>query len=121
VGGTLLVSDANGSGIYSVDSAGNVSLLTTIPLGVGQSGLRQIAFAPTGWGLGTGNLFVSITSRDIDVVNSSGSVIGRISGMFSPRGLLFTTLSGRPTLLFSDISTGRILKAGPGDIVPVHG
>jgi hypothetical protein len=121
VGGTLLVSDANGSGIYSVDSAGNVSLFTTIPLGAGQSGLRQIAFAPTGWGLGTGNLFVSITSRDIDVVNSSGSVIGRISGMFSPRGLLFTTLSGSPTLLFSDISTGRILKARPGDIVPVHG
>src|SRR5207253_2127268 len=56
VGGTLLVSDAGGSGIYSVDPAGNVSLFTTIPLSAGQ-GLRQIAFAPTGWGLGTGNLF----------------------------------------------------------------
>jgi hypothetical protein len=121
VGGTLLVSDAAGSGIYSVDAAGNVSLFTTIPLGAGQSGLRQIAFAPTGWGRGTGNLFVSVNNADIDVVNSSGSVIGRISGMFSPRGLLFTTLSGSPSLLFSDISTGEILKAGPGDIVPVHG
>jgi hypothetical protein len=120
VGGTLLVSEAGGPGIYSVDTAGNVSLFTTIPLGAGQSGLRQIAFAPTGWGLGTGNLFVSVDNRDIDVVNSGGSVIGRISGMFSPRGLLFTTLSGSPSLLFSDISTGKILKAGPGDIVPVH-
>ena len=121
VGGRLLVSDATGSGIYSVDAAGNVSLFTTIPLGAGQSGLRQIAFAPTGWGLGTGNLFVSVTSSDIDVINSGGSVIGRISGMFSPRGLLFTTLSGSPSLLFSDISTGKILKARSGDIVPVHG
>ncbi len=119
VGGTLLVSDAGGSGIYSVDPAGNVSLFTTIPLRAGQ-GWRQIAFAPTGWGLGTGNLFVSVSSTDIDVVNSSGSVIGRISGMFSPRGLLFTTLSGSPSLLFSDISTGKILEAGPMDIARVH-
>jgi hypothetical protein len=118
VGGTLLVSDAQGSGIYSVDSAGNVSLFTTIPLGTGQAGLRQIAFAPTGWGRGTGNLFVSVNNGDIDVVNSAGSVVARISGMFSPRGLLFTTLSG-PTLLFSDISTGKILEAAPSDLVQV--
>ena len=120
VGGTLLVSDAQGSGIISVDSAGNVSPFTTIPLSTGQSGLRQIAFAPPGWGRYTGDLFVSVTNTDIDVVNGDGSIVGRISGMFSPRGLLFTSFSpGGPTLLFSDTATGRILEAGPADVVPV--
>jgi hypothetical protein len=135
VGGTLLVSDAGGSsavtgqpcsattipcsGIYSVNSVGHVSLFTTIPLAAGQSGLRQIAFAPSGWGLYSGDLFVSVTNTDIDVVNSDGAVVGKISGMFSPRGLLFTTISGNPSLLFSDTSTGRILRAGPGDVVAV--
>jgi len=94
-------------------------LFTTIPLGAGQNGLRQIAFAPSGWGLYSGDLFVSVDNTDIDVVNSDGAVVGKISGMFSPRGLLFTTISGNPSLLFSDISTGRILSAGPGDVVPV--
>ncbi|HEY3207972.1 MAG TPA: hypothetical protein VGJ58_13550 [Gaiellaceae bacterium] len=135
VGGTLLVSDAGGfsavsgqpcspttipcSGIYSVNPVGHVSLFTTIPLGAGQNGLRQIAFAPSGWGRCSGNLFVSVDNTDIDVVNSDGAVVGKISGMFSPRGLLFTTLSSGPSLLFSDISTGRILRAGPGDVAPV--
>jgi hypothetical protein len=117
VGGTLLVSDAEGGGIYSVNPTGRVSLFTTIPLGPGQSGLRQMAFAPSGWGRYSGNLFVSLTTGDIDIVSRNGAVIGRISGMFNPRGLLFTTTSGNPTLLFSDTSIGVIRRAGPGDIV----
>src|SRR5206468_1119810 len=40
------------------------------------------------------------------------------SGAFNARGLLFTTMSGQPTLLFSNTRNGTILKAGPGDIVP---
>jgi hypothetical protein len=119
VGGTLLVSDAAGSGIYSVSSAGNVTLFTTIPLGAGQSGLRQMAFAPEGWGRYGGNLFVSLNARDIDVVNRDGTVIGRISGAFNPRGLLFTTISGAPALLFSDTRNSVIQRAGPGDVVAV--
>jgi hypothetical protein len=118
VGGTLLVSDAGGGGIYSVNPTGRVSLFTTIPLGTGQSGLRQIAFAPSGWGRYSGNLFVSLNTRDIDIVSRNGSITGRISGSFNPRGLLFTTLSGNPSLLFSDTSTGVIRRAGPGDIIP---
>jgi hypothetical protein len=118
VGGTLLVSDAGGGGIYSVNPTGRVSLFTTIPLGTGQSGLRQMAFAPSGWGRYSGNLFVSLNTRDIDIVSRNGSIIGRISGSFNPRGLLFTTLAGNPSLLFSDVSTDAILRAGPGDIVP---
>ena len=54
----------------------------------------------------------------IDVVNRDGVVIGKISGDFNPRGLTFTTMSGQPTLLFSNTLNGDILKAGPGDIVP---
>jgi hypothetical protein len=118
VGGTLLVSDAVGGGIYSVNPTGKVSLFTTIPLGTGQSGLRQMAFAPSGWGRYSGNLFVSLTTRDIAIVSRDGAVIGRISGTFNPRGLLFTTISGSRTLLFSDTLGHAILRAGPGDIVP---
>jgi hypothetical protein len=118
VGGTLLVSDAVGGGIYSVNPTGRVSLFTTVPLGTGQSGLRQMAFAPSGWGRYSGNLFVSLNTRDIVIVSRNGSIIGRISGTFNPRGLRFTTLAGNPSLLFSDVSIGVIRRAGPGDIVP---
>jgi hypothetical protein len=118
VGGTLLVSDAVGGGIYSVNPTGRVSLFTTIPLGTGQGGLRQMAFAPSGWGRYSGNLFVSLNTRDIDIVSRNGSIMGRISGSFNPRGLLFTTLSGDLSLLFSDTSTGVIRRAMPADIVP---
>ena len=33
-------------------------------------------------------------------------------------GELFTTISGQPTLLFSNTRNGTILQAGPGDVVP---
>jgi hypothetical protein len=118
VGGTLLVSDAGGGGIYSINPTGRVSLFTTIPLGTGQSGLRQMTFAPSGWGRYSGSLFVSLNTRDIVIVGRNGSIIGRISGTFNPRGLLFTTLAGTASLLFSDVSTDAIRRAGPGDIVP---
>jgi hypothetical protein len=119
VGGTLLVSDALGSGIYSVDNLGNVRLFTTIPLNAGQIGLRQIAFAPHGFGPFAGDLFVSVANGVIDVVNRDGTVIGAISGAFNPRGLLFTNISGSLVLLFSDTRNGKILRAGPADVVSV--
>jgi hypothetical protein len=119
VGGTLLVSDAGGSGVHSVNPRGFVRQFTTIPLGPGQSGLRQIAFAPKGWGPYSGLLFVSVNNSDIVIVSRSGSVIGKISGEFSPRGLLFTAISGNASLLFSDVATGSILRAGPEDVVAV--
>jgi hypothetical protein len=100
VGGTLLVSDGGGGGISSVNPTGRVSLFATIPLGTGQSGLRPL------------------NTRDIVIVGRTGSIIGRISGTFNPRGLLFTTLAGNASLLFSDTSIGVIRRAGPGDIVP---
>ncbi len=119
VGGpSLFVSNSRGNGIYTVDPAGNIKLFTTIPLDAGQNSLRQIAFAPKEWKKYGGDLFVSVNSGAIDVVNRDGVVIGKISGAFNARGLLFTTMSGQPTLLFSNTRNGTILKAGPGDIVP---
>jgi len=119
VGGpSLLVSDSRGNGIYSVDPAGNIKLFTTIP---GTATLRQIAFAPKEWKKYGGDLFVSLSAGAIDVVNRDGVVVGKISGNFNARGLRFTTMSGQPTLLFSNIKDPgghNILQAGPGDVVP---
>jgi hypothetical protein len=72
-------------------------VFTTIPLGAGQTSLRQIAFAPKEWKKYGGDLFVSVNTGAIDVVNRDGVVVGKISGVFSARGLLFTTMSGQPT------------------------
>jgi hypothetical protein len=119
VGGpSLFVSDSRGNGIYTVDPAGNIKLFTTIPAS-GKT-LRQIAFAPKEWKKYGGDLFVSLSSGAIDVVDRDGVVVGTISGAFNARGLLFTTISGQPTLLFSNTANPghNILKAGPGDIVP---
>jgi hypothetical protein len=121
VGGpSLFVSNSRGNGIYTVDPAGNIKLFTTIPLdaGAGQNSLRQIAFAPKEWKKYGGDLFVSLNTAAIDVVNRDGVVVGKITGAFNARGLTFTTMSGQPTLLFSNTRNGTILKAGPGDIVP---
>jgi hypothetical protein len=119
VGGpSLFVSDAVGNGIYTVNPAGNIKLFTTVPLEAGSDGLRQIAFAPKQWKKYGGDLFVTQRFGTIDVVNRDGVVVGKITGAFNPRGLLFTTISGQPTLLFSNTRNGTILKVGPGDIVP---
>ena len=124
VGGTLLVSDAGGSGIYSVSSTGSVTLFTTISLNAAQRQLRQLAFAPKGFGTLGNDLFVSRRGAtngtgEIDVVNRDGVVIGTISGSFAARGMLFTTISGNVTLLFADINNARILAAHPADVVKV--
>jgi hypothetical protein len=37
-----------------------------------------------------------------------------------PRAHLFTTISGNPALLFSDIGSGTILRASPGDVTPIR-
>jgi hypothetical protein len=126
VSGKLLVSDGRGNGIYSVSSGGDVELFTTIPLGPGQTALRQIAFAPHGWGVYSRCLFVSIATAEVAVVNKEGEVIGKIQGFMTPRGLRFTDIEGEPALLVADTGNqppatpnGRIWKAGPEDIVPV--
>jgi hypothetical protein len=65
VGGALMVSDAAGAELTSVDAAGHVGSFATVPLAVGQSGLRHIAFAPKGWGRYSN----SVNTASIDVVD----------------------------------------------------
>jgi hypothetical protein len=122
LGGNLLVSDALSGDIYAVNPNGRVRLFTTIPLGPDQGGLRQIAFAPPGWGRYNRHLFVSIDSGEVAVVDRKGMVVGKISGFAYPRGLCFTDIAGEPSLLIGDLGDfvdGLIWKAGPEDIVPV--
>jgi hypothetical protein len=119
-GDALLVSDAASGELSSVDATGHVRSFATVPLADGQSGLRQIAFAPRGWRGYSNLLFVSMDNGSINVVDRDGVVVGKIAGEFSPRGLLFTPISGSPALLFSDIATGRILKASPDDVTPIR-
>ena len=121
--GTVLVSDARSGKIVSVNSRGLVSPFATIPLGPGQTGLRQVAFSPHGWGDYSKNLFVSLITGEVAVVNTEGIVVGKIGGFTSPRGLRFVEIEGEPRLLICDTGnaslTPRIWEAGPEDIVPV--
>ena len=102
VGGDLLVTDAGSGKIFAVDANGNVSLFATVPLGPNQPGLRQIAFAPNGFGNYGGDLFLSIsgssqgggTFGSLVVLDGSGQeiavlVIGTQISHFDPRGLFF--------------------------------
>ncbi|HYF36299.1 MAG TPA: hypothetical protein VD994_13475 [Prosthecobacter sp.] len=126
VAGTLLVSDARSGGIYSVDANGQVRLFTTIPLGTGQSGLRQMAFAPQCFGSYRRHLFVSLSSGEVVVVDRKGTRVAKISGLIAPRGLTFADLAGEPSLLISDLGdqpaanpNGKVWRALPEHVVPV--
>jgi PEP-CTERM motif len=113
--GRLFVDNANGGQIYSVAGSGSVSLFATIPLLPGQPGLRQMAFSPSGFLPGQGELlFVSVsgsisgggTLGDIVALNSSGQIVYDLRkdlGLtkFDPRGLYFVDSQ---QLLVSDAS-----------------
>jgi hypothetical protein len=102
VGGELLATDAASGKIFAIDSNGNASLFTTVTLGLNQPGLRQIAFAPAGFGSYGGDLFVSVSGSGagggtfgaLVVVDANGNVIatlivGTQLSAFDPRGLYF--------------------------------
>src|ERR1019366_7743081 len=102
VGGDLLVSDAGNGRIFAVDANGNSSVFATFPPGPNQYGLRQMAFAPAGFGSYGGDLFVSITGSVLGggiygavvVLDASGQEIavlkvGTELANFDPRGLYF--------------------------------
>jgi len=127
LGGMLLVSDAASGDIYSVDALGNVTLFTTVPIGQGQTGLRQMAFAPAGYGSYGGDLFVSVSGSpagggvggSVDVVDGSENVIavlmqGTVGAPFDPRGLYFASSTD---LLVNDADPG-ILIATPDAFTP---
>ncbi len=88
----------------------------------GQFGLRQMALAPTGFGMFSGYLFVSVSGSSygggvggsVDVLNPQGQEIavlkqGTVGAPFDPRGLYFADAN---TLLVNDADPG-ILMATP--------
>jgi PEP-CTERM motif len=102
VAGELLISDSGTGQIFAIDANGNSSVFATIPLGPDQYGLRQMAFAPAGFGSFGGDLFVSITGSvngggvfgAIVALDASGQVVailkqGSLTEAFDPRGLYF--------------------------------
>lgn len=102
VGGDLLVTDGFSGKIFAIDANGNSSLFATVSLGQNQPGLRQIAFAPNGFGNYGGDLFLSISGSNagggtfgaLVVLDGSGQeiavlVIGTQISHFDPRGLFF--------------------------------
>ena len=126
VGGDLLVTDAVSGNIFAVDANGNVSLFATVPLGLNQPGLRQIAFAPDGFGNYGGDLFLSISGSDagggtfgaLVVLDGSGKeiavlIVGNELSHFDPRGLFFPD---NQTLLIA--SSDPIFLATPQDFQP---
>ena len=102
VGGDLLVSESGSGKIFAVDANGNSSVFATFPLGPNQYGLRQMAFAPSGFGSYGGDLFVSVTGSvqgggiygAVVVLDACGQEIavlkvGTELANFDPRGLYF--------------------------------
>src|SRR4051794_36080373 len=92
------------AGIFTaVNAQGNVSLFSSVHLGLNQPGLRQMAFAPEGFGTSGGDLFLSISGSGagggtfgaLVVLDANGNeiaqlIVGTELDQFDPRGLLFT-------------------------------
>lgn len=122
-GNMLLVGDLTSGSIFAIDAKGNVRTFTNVPLNInGQFGLRQMALAPTGFGMFSGYLFVSVSGSSygggvggsVDVLNPQGQEIavlkqGTVGAPFDPRGLYFADAN---TLLVNDADPG-ILMATP--------
>jgi hypothetical protein len=131
--GDLFVSDVGTGNLYVLNAAGNASLFASLPLPIGftQPGLRQFAWAPTGFTLSDGqdlggDLFVSIaaqnggggSSGEIDVLNAAGNTVahylqGDDETPLDPRGLFFVD---NATLLVANADPG-IQQLGPADFV----
>jgi hypothetical protein len=113
-GGSLFAGDVASGNLYVVNAQGQSSLFAqiTLPAGASSPGLRQFAWAPSGFGQYSGDLFVSIAAQnggggsvgEIEVFNSSGQEVaiydqGSAAQPLDPRGLLFTTIGGQTELL----------------------
>jgi hypothetical protein len=122
VGGDLLVDSINSGQIFAIDPSGNVALWATVPLGPNQTGLRQMAIAPAGFGPWGGDLFVSVSGSNVGggtfgsvgVLDASGSLVavlsqGAVGAPFDPRGLYFPT---NASLLINDADPS-VLQAPP--------
>jgi PEP-CTERM motif len=125
--GDLLISDSNSDAIYALSPSGTLSLFTTVPFGPGQLGLRQMAFAPAGFGAYGGDLLVSVSGSNagggiagsVDVLNGAGQVIaflaeGTVGMPYDPRGLYFPDSTH---VLIADADPS-ILSAQSSDFTP---
>jgi hypothetical protein len=127
----MLVGDGESGNIDAISSSGAVSLFATVPLAPGQTGLRQMAFAPAGFGIPgldlSGDLIVSVSGSStgggqigaVDAINSSGQVVAQLIvgselSAFDPRGLYFVDSN---TLLINDADPGTYV-ATPSDFAP---
>jgi hypothetical protein len=124
VGGDLLVSDTGTGTILAIDPNGVVMPFANVPvLQPGVVGLRQIGFAPAGFGAFGGDLLVSVsgsqngggTLGQLLALDGNGNVVGQLdvgssTNAFDPRGFFFPD-SGH--LLLSDASSGSILLITP--------
>lgn len=119
VGGMLLVSDTDSGEILAIDSQGNEHPFADLSLNANQTGLREIAFAPAGFGQYGGDLFVSISGSqngggvagEVVVLDQNGNIIavleqGVDGASFDPRGLYFLNDS---ELLISDSDPSILL------------
>lgn len=126
IGGDLLVTDLASGDIYALTPLGSLSLFATVGLGPGQTGLRQIAFFPTGSVYG-GDLLVSVSGStagggiagSVDVLNPAGNVIaflseGVVGAPYDPRGLYFPDSTH---VLIADADPG-IIAASVSDFTP---
>jgi hypothetical protein len=126
-GGDLLVSDGASGNIYAVDAQGNATLFANVPRGPNQPGLRQMTFAPNGFGTYGGDLVLSISGSgagggtfgavvvlDPNGIEIAQLVVGTQVNAFDPRGLLF---ADSQTLLIS--SSDPIYLSTPPDFKPI--
>jgi hypothetical protein len=129
--GDIFVSSVQDNKINVIGPNGTSSPFTTIPLLQGQTGLRQLAFSPSGFLPGFGPLiFASVsgsaggggTLGDVVALDSTGTVVASLRknlGLtkFDPRGLFFTSDGN---VLINDASDA-IYLAQPSDFQVVTG
>jgi hypothetical protein len=126
-GGDLLVTDGGSGNVFAIDGQGNVSHFATVSLGLNQPGLRQMTFAPNGFGAYGGDLVLSISGSGagggtfgaVVVLDANGNevaqlMVGTQVDAFDPRGLYF---ADNQTLLIS--SSDPIYLTTPGDFRPI--
>jgi hypothetical protein len=130
--GDLFVSSTQENKIAVIRPDGTSSPFTTIPLLPGQTGLRQLAFAPDEFLPGFGPLlFASVsgstggggTLGDVVALDSNGAIVASLRknlGLtkFDPRGMFFTTGGN---VLINDASDAAVYLAQPADFLVVAG
>ena len=126
-GGDLLVTDAGSGNVFAIDAQGNVTHFATVSLGLNQPGLRQMTFAPNGFGAYGGDLVLSISGSGagggtfgaVVVLDANGNevaqlIVGTQVDAFDPRGLYF---ADNQTLLIG--SSDPIYLTTPEDFRPI--